>query len=363
MKNFKIGKKLFVAFGTIMLIFIATVFIAIHSMNHISANFKHFYQEPYVATTESISMRKSFQSAAKNLYALFATTDLKQVQEKMDLCQQDLDVVKNGMENLKVSFTGDHQLIEDFINIMNTSIETKEKVFTLLKSNQKETALALFQTDYIPILINARDKLTEIGDVASQSANNFYNEGVAAQRTALFILIIISAVSLVAILLFCIYIIRSITKPLIEIETAANKMADGDMSAVIAYSSKDELGVLANSMRTMMRILRTYIDNIAQVLGKMANGNMNLSIDMNYLGDFAPIKSSMQQILTALNETISQINQSSEQVESGSEQVSSGAQALSQGATEQASSVEELATTINDISVKAISKNYRKRYF
>lgn len=84
----------------------------------------------------------------------------------------------------------------------------------------------------------------------------------------------------------------------------------------------------------------------------MAKGNMDVTIEMDYKGDFAPIKTSMQRILFSLNDALTKISQSSEQVAGGSEQVSSGAQALSQGATEQASSVEELATTINEISVK-----------
>ncbi len=166
-------------------------------------------------------------------------------------------------------------------------------------------------------------------------------------------LAIFTVLSAVAILLFCIYIIRSITSPVSEIEAAADKMSRGDLSAIISYVSKDELGMLANSMRVMTDNLRSYVNNIDHVLGKMAQGDMTVSIDLDYIGDFAAIKGSMSHILQSLNSTLIQINTSSEQVASGSEQVSSGAQALSQGATEQASSIEELSAGIAEISEQA----------
>ena len=124
----------------------------------------------------------------------------------------------------------------------------------------------------------------------------------------------------------------------------------GDLKATVTYSSRDELGSLADSLRTVMNTLSAYVNDISGKLGMIEGGNLNTEMEMEYAGDFAPIRASGNQIIDSLNNTLGQINQSAEQVASGSEQVSSGAQALSQGATEQASSVEELAATINELS-------------
>jgi len=102
-----------------------------------------------------------------------------------------------------------------------------------------------------------------------------------------------------------------------------------------------------------------HICKINEVLNKMAVGDMTASIDIDYVGGFAPIKKSVEKILFSLNNTLSQINEASEQVASGSEQVSGGAQSLSQGATEQASSIEELSSSINEIS-EQVKQNAKK---
>ena len=98
--------------------------------------------------------------------------------------------------------------------------------------------------------------------------------------------------------------------------------------------------------------LQNIIGDLSYLLKEMANGNFDVrSRDHGYyIGDFAPVLTSMQQINRDLSSTMAQINTASVQVSAGAEQVSSGAQSLAQGATEQASAVQELAATINQIS-------------
>ena len=350
-KDFKIGKKLIFAFGTTIILFAGTIVSAIFGMTSISSNFNNFYNQSYATTKTADDMKLAFQSAEKYILMAVTSRDFKSVDEYVNLCQLQLDSITNNMDQFEAQFS-DNQLVTEYKDIMESSKSVKEEIFKSLSKRQNDSALIKYQLNYAPLLNDARNKLDEIGSIVSQDALNFYQQAVSAQRMAYLSLIILIIVSLAVVLLFCSYIIRSITKPLKEIETAANKMAAGDMNAVIHYTSKDELGTLANSMRSMMEIWRLEIENISQVLGDIADGKMNITVDMDYQGDFAPIKTSMEQIIDALNDIFSQIGLSSEQVASGSEQVSGGAQALSQGAAEQASSIEELAATINEISGK-----------
>lgn len=350
-KDFKIGKKLIIAFGITIILFAATVVSAIFGMTSISSNFNNFYNGSYTTTKIADDMKYSFANAEKYILMAVTSRDSKSIDEYVNLCQQQLDTITNNMDYFEEQFS-DNQLIAEYKEVMQASVPVKEEIFKALSKRQNDSALIKYQLNYAPLLNDARNKLDEIDSVVSQDAFNFYQQGVSGQRISFIILTILIVVSMVVVLLFCSYIIKSITKPLKEIETAANKMAVGDMNAVIKYTSKDELGTLADSMRSMMEIWRLEIENISQVLGNIADGKMNIAVDMDYQGDFAPIKTSMERIIDALNDIFTQIGLSSEQVASGSEQVSGGAQALSQGAAEQASSIEELAATINEISGK-----------
>ena len=81
----------------------------------------------------------------------------------------------------------------------------------------------------------------------------------------------IMMLSLVAILLcvvVTIYVARSITKPLKQLESVAREIADGNLDVEITCNTKDEVGRLAQSFRDTTKQLKTrieYINNLAYV--------------------------------------------------------------------------------------------------
>lgn len=128
------------------------------------------------------------------------------------------------------------------------------------------------------------------------------------------------------------------------------ELSQGNLTdEVEVYPKEDEIGDLTRALAKTVQTWRDYIGDISASLAELDKGNLRFDIEMDYVGDFAPIKDSFQHTLFKLNETFRKLNMSAEQVASGSEQVASGAQALAQGTTEQASSVEELAATITEI--------------
>lgn len=139
--------------------------------------------------------------------------------------------------------------------------------------------------------------------------------------------------------------------PLRKLSKRLELLSHGDLhSEVPVVKTKDDVGILADSLYQTVENINGYIGEIDSTLGNIANGQLDINFKKEYLGDFVSIKESIQRISDSLNQTLMAINQASEQVLSGSEQISTGAQALAQGATEQASSVQELAATITEIS-------------
>ncbi len=156
---------------------------------------------------------------------------------------------------------------------------------------------------------------------------------------------------LVAAIIIMSMIAKKITQPIAQATERLSELSRGNLSApVVLTNSNDEVGILTQSLSNTIQSLRNYIENISQVLNEFDSGNLDVRIDLDYVGDFAPIKDSLLHTIDVLNETFTRVRTSAEQVSAGSDQVASAAQSLSQGATEQASSVEELAATIMDVS-------------
>ena len=162
----------------------------------------------------------------------------------------------------------------------------------------------------------------------------------------------ISSLVFLLIGLFVAYRVASgIANPVRDMSDRIQLLSEGDLTSDISViDRKDEIGTLNQSLINTVNFLREYITEISAVLGKISNGELNVEIEKEYIGDFVSIKDSMEKIAASLTDTMIEIKNSSDQVAIGSDQVSSGAQALSQGATEQASSIEQLSASIIEIS-------------
>lgn len=172
--------------------------------------------------------------------------------------------------------------------------------------------------------------------------------------TAIIITIALVLLGEVLVIIIAIFLGRAIGRPISASAKRLTLLAQGDLeSAVEPVTTKDETAQLAASTKQLVDEINVIIHDMDRILGEMANGNFDVSLDENrsaYVGGFEGLIKSAEAINVRLSGTLSKINLAADQVSSGSEQVSAGAVALSQGTTEQASSVEELAAMINEIS-------------
>ena len=148
-----------------------------------------------------------------------------------------------------------------------------------------------------------------------------------------------------------------VVKPIREVTDRMTLLSQGDVNTEVKISDrKDEIGTLTAAFHETVGALKSYILDIERVLHEISDGNLQTAPQADFRGEFIEIRSSMDNILNALNGTFRDILGATEQVSNSADQFSAGAQTLSQGATEQASSVEELAATISEISMD-ISKS------
>lgn len=173
-------------------------------------------------------------------------------------------------------------------------IENKDdQAYAMIKGSMRVAADA--EKEAIDDMVNMK--------VDDAEAKAIENDEVTEGSIQAMITLIIVAVLLAIGLGFLIS--RVISKPLGQMVSAADHIADGDLDIHIDLASKDEVGMLAKAFRRM-------VENI--------------------------------------NDVLTNINSASDQVAAGSRQVSDSSMSLSQGATEQAASIQELTASIEEIA-------------
>ena len=161
---------------------------------------------------------------------------------------------------------------------------------------------------------------------------------------------IVILLALVMVFIFAKHVVRSIVDPTSEIHKAIIGMSEGVLDTPVYYESEDEIGEMADSLRTSQNVLRKACSDISDITSAMADGKFNITVDNNLPGAFVSISESLSTLQKKMNSMIAGVKRSVEQVSAGAEQVANASQALAQGATEQASAVEQLSASINDIS-------------
>lgn len=180
----------------------------------------------------------------------------------------------------------------------------------------------------------------------SVDRSEFYWPIIEGAGKLTFLVILLGAVLLVAVN----RIIQRYLDPIQLIADGAAKLEAGDLNIHIDFESDDELGQLSQAFNHISATMGNYVEDISGQLSQMADNNMDISINQDYIGDFIPIQDSIEKIAQSLNDALHQIVLSADEVSASSENVSSGAQVLSDGASEQAAAIDQLAASIESLS-------------
>ncbi len=177
------------------------------------------------------------------------------------------------------------------------------------------------------------------------------SEFLGSSSIALLIMIITSAISFVGGALVITKFVKRIVVPLGAVNTKILGMAKGDLSsAPVEVKTGDEIQTLAEAVNDMTVYTESIIADIRQVAAKLAAEDLTAETTVEYVGDYAPIKTALEGIIDSTSNVIRQINTSSKMVADGSSKMSDNSTTLSQAATQQAATVEELNASIVEIS-------------
>lgn len=224
-------------------------------------------------------------------------------------------------------------------------------------------------------------------------------------NTLLLIMLVAAALSVA----MGVFIARFISKKIRSIDSAAQKVAQGDINVVLDINSTDEIGSLASSFGKMVENIRTSMDEIKKKTGeaeeaslkaqqaeeaankqkeylansarlmlvemdKFAQGDMTVSLNIENSGDdigklfhgFNVAAGNLRELLSNVTEVAKMAAGASSEISSTTEELAAGAQEQSAQTADVAAAVEEmtktiLATASNASNVSASTKDVNEQ--
>ena len=350
MKNWKVSKKLIISYAFVLILLVVIIAVSIGNLISIRARVEAFYNGPFKVLNAANTVNSSFEAMQKSVFRAISNTDPVIAERALEDSKVYAGKIQEQIPIIQKDFLGDQAIVERLRAALDELAPQREHVLELALQNQKEEAAAYMEANNIKTIHKAQAELDELIDTADRKADELIVSLRSEQMEFIVMLSVLGTASVLISILFGIYITRSITRPIKELETAARQMEQGHLKVDVTYRSKDELGSLSNSMRQMSEKISYYMDEISRAMQQLADGNLDIPGCDGFQGDFLPVQEALFIVIDSLNETMAEINTFSDQVASGSDQVAGGAQVLSQGVIAQAGSVEELASTMSEIS-------------
>lgn len=352
MKNLKIGKRLIVSFVIAAIISSISGVLGVYLLNKSDKDYSHALENYGFASGKIGELASEINKTRAYIRDIVFLTEPDQLSTASKNLQDALTNVDALLKEVEATNTSDKAktLFAEIEADIKEYRQVRDQVVSYGMDNKREEAYGLWIKTASPMITSICEKIEQLLEMnyatGEQVSNDLTRVGSIMSITMVVVLIIGFAIAIA----FAIYISRGISKPLVQIEEAAEKISKGDFETDITYESSDEIGLLADSMRNMVSTTSKIINDLVKGLTEVANGNFDVSSEAEYVGVYKGIENAMAKFIVELSVTLQQVKDSSDQVLSGSDQVASSSQALAQGATEQASSVEELSASINEVA-------------
>lgn len=275
MKKLSIKTRLLGGFICVIVLSAIMTVISIFSLSSTQNNYETTINGPITDTTTLIKSRLHLNILGKYVRDMIIQDDYAKYESVFRETQADLE---EEITTLKEEYGSSVSEVNQYYDKVTTWISEADRVIVYLQSNADEEAKNLLVNSCIPLL-------AEVAEVAEALESNLHTQQVAAlehnetSATAASLLVTVLLIaSIIISLIFAVFITRSITEPIREVQKVARRMSEGDLSGEINYYSTDIVGELADDVRLSLKTLAAYIADISLVTGEMANGNFTVHL-------------------------------------------------------------------------------------
>ncbi|MCI9229472.1 MAG: HAMP domain-containing protein, partial [Dorea sp.] len=170
----------------------------------------------------------------------------------------------------------------------------------------------------------------------------------------------VAILSTLAVLIISILVVlrlsRSISRPVKSVTNRMVALSDGDLHTEVTHvNSRDELELMTQTLDATVESVNRYISDIQQVLTQIADGNLKVSAQVDYKGDFALIRTSLCTIAQSMNETIKGFRSAATRLAAMSEELNGQSGQLHQASLEQNQSTEALIHEVSHVKERLSS--------
>src|SRR6202522_535171 len=309
----KIGTRLGLVFGAILLCVIAVGGFGLNWLSRLNSNMSDSLQKRYNTVEATHKAIENSITNARITMQLFETTDpeeAKKLNAQNDAISDEISGQVATIEK-NLSSSQEREVFEVVTLDRESYKSARQKAKKLLADKKRDQAVVALREDVVPALDKYRASWQKLIDLQTAAMEQSMKDGQEAYALGLRIALLLRTATLILAALGAISVTKSITVPIQQAVEHAERIAGGDLTKEIVVTNCSETGQLQQAMQEMS--------------GRLSG-------------------------------IIRDVREGSAAVASAAQQVSASSQSLSQGTSEQAASVEEMSSSLEQMNA-SITQN------
>lgn len=349
LRKMKLNDRIKHSYVMVIKMMIATGIVAVICLGLLDLRFNDYVRGAQKTDTAVKVSIINIDNAARNVREMALNDDKatystykKNFETELKDSQEQIDIIKST--NII-----DESLYNDYVKALNDWATVGYDIINQIENGDIAGAKNKIHNVCTPALNNLTSIADKMDDVTEKETNN---------AVALCNIVAIAGVAVIIIFIILAAIISGrigdiivelIISPIKDVEKVADDLAEGNLHTELTYYSDDELGFLADSLRSSIKTLDSYVSDISRAMKQFSNGDFNVHPEVDWKGDFKEILDSFMTFEMSMTDMVKNLQNVADQVSEGSDQVAESSTELAQGATNQAAAVQELTASLTSV--------------
>ena len=349
LRKMKLNNRIKHSYVMVIKMMIATGIVAVICLGLLDLRFNDYVRGAQKTDTAVKVSIINIDNAARNVREMALNDDKATYSKYKKNFETELKDSQEQIDIIKSTNIIDESLYNDYVKALNDWATVGYDIINQIENGDIAGAKNKIHNVCTPALNNLTSIADKMEDVTEKETNN---------AVALCNIVAIAGVAVIIIFIILAAIISGrigdiivelIISPIKDVEKVADDLAEGNLHTELTYYSDDELGFLADSLRSSIKTLDSYVSDISRAMKQFSNGDFNVHPEVDWKGDFKEILDSFMTFETSMTDMVKNLQNVADQVSEGSDQVAESSTELAQGATNQAAAVQELTASLTSV--------------
>ena len=387
LENCKISTKISLALALVAVFFASSAAFSSYTLNSITDRYGVLAERNAPATIEASRVRARVNEIGYSAYrAIVYDGDSAESLAAQAAYKTAVSELRASLDKARRLAPQNAEEIGQLSAAAEEILKLSDSAIALAVGNQNDQATALMaQADQKTLALNARVRALNTRQQAHDLALSV-TLSKAANRSILINLLIAGAGILAGLSLGVWLSSRKITAPINTLAGQMRALAGGDLDTAVTGDGRgDEIGGMAKAMlvfkerglqarrmeaeaqslrqdadqareqaeterRAAAEELAMVVDTLAGGLRGLASGDLTVSIEARFQGQYAQIKDDFNSAMSRLKDAMTAIDAATDGIRAGSEEIALASDDLSRRTEQQAASLEETAAALDQIT-------------